>query len=63
MKIENFKQISSNFNLKFNFSHAIQEAYNNVKNSVNKNDTIIITGSFFLISDFLRFFSPNHLQK
>lgn len=63
MKIENFKHISSNFNLKFNFFHTIQEAYNNVKNSVNKNDTMIITGSFFLISDFLRFFSPNHLQK
>ena len=63
MKIEKFKQISSNFNLKFNFFHSIQEAYNNAKNSVNKNDTIIITGSFFLISDFLRFFSPNHLQK
>ena len=63
MKIENFKQISSNFNLKFNFFHTIQDAYIKTKNSVNKDDTIIITGSFFLISDFLHFFSPKHLQK
>jgi len=63
MKIENFKQISSNFNLKFNFFHRIQDAYIKTKNSVNKDDTIIITGSFFLISDFLHFFSPKHLQK
>lgn len=63
MKIENFKQISSKFNLKFNFFNKIQDAYNNSKNFVNKEDTIIITGSFFLISDFLHFFSPKHLQK
>jgi len=63
MKIENFKQISSNFNLKFNFFHTIQDAFSLTKNTVNKNDTIIITGSFFLISDFLHFFSPKHLQK
>ena len=33
------------------------------KTSVNKEDTILITGSFFIIHDFFRFFSSNHLLK
>ena len=40
---------------------AIQESFNYVQNTVNENDIILITGSFFLLSDFFEFFSDKDL--
>ena len=44
-------------------SKNISPILNKVKSTVNKEDTILITGSFFLISDFFTFFHPNYLQN
>lgn len=49
-----------NFHFKDFFS-SINEIYPRLKNSVNENDTILITGSFFLIHDFFSFFSKKNL--
>lgn len=40
-----------------NYFPSIKDAYNIILQSVNTEDTILITGSFFLISDFFKFFS------
>ena len=41
----------------------IQEAFTEVQTSVNENDMLLITGSFFLLSDFFAFFSEKDLLK
>jgi dihydrofolate synthase/folylpolyglutamate synthase len=41
----------------------IHEAFIEVQTSVNENDMLLITGSFFLLSDFFAFFSEKDLLK
>ncbi len=41
----------------------ISSIFTKIKNSINEEDTILITGSFFLISDFFSFFHSNNLQE
>ena len=45
------------------FFDSLEQTTQQVKPIVNKEDTLLITGSFFLISDFLKLFSINRLQK
>ncbi len=40
----------------FEVRHDVKEAYNLAKSISSKNDLILITGSFFLVSDFLKIF-------
>lgn len=49
--------------LNSHFFENLEEALYSAKTSVNKEDTLLIVGSFFLISDFLKLFSTNFLQK
>ena len=63
LKIADINQ-NSNFNKLFKEkSENISPLLNKLKSTVNKEDTILITGSFFLISDFFTFFHPKHLQN
>jgi len=55
--LELFKKTVTNKYLIKNYFHSIKEAYEHLFQAVNKEDTILITGSFFLISDFFKFFS------
>lgn len=48
---------SRNTNLNILFFDSIIEVLKQTKSSVNKEDTLLITGSFFLISDYINFFS------
>ena len=54
---------SRNNNLNIEFFDSFEKAFNHTKHIVNKEDTLLITGSFFLISDFIKLFSLNHLQN
>ncbi len=54
---------SKNTNLNILFFDSLEQTIQQVKPIVNKEDTLLITGSFFLISDFFKLFSLNHLQK
>ncbi len=49
--------------LKKYFFDSLEETLKLTQKTVNKEDTILITGSFFLITDFIKIFPPNHLQK
>lgn len=51
-KLENLKQISHQLQLQTQFFTHVKEAYSAAQHAANKKDTILITGSFFLISDF-----------
>lgn len=51
-KLENLKQISHQLQLQAQFFTHVKEAYSAAQHAANKKDTILITGSFFLISDF-----------
>jgi len=42
---------------------SIKEAFTHCKSRVNRNDTILVTGSFFLLSDFFHFFKQNPLSE
>jgi dihydrofolate synthase/folylpolyglutamate synthase len=50
------KTVNNKYPIK-NYFPSIKEAYEHLFQAVNKEDTILITGSFFLISDFFKFFS------
>ena len=52
---------SRNTHLNILFFDSLEETFNHLKPIVNKEDTLLITGSFFLISDFIKLFSLNHL--
>jgi dihydrofolate synthase/folylpolyglutamate synthase len=52
---------SRNTQLNILFFDSLEETFNHLKPIVNKEDTLLITGSFFLISDFIKLFSLNHL--
>ena len=52
---------SRNTDLNILFFDSLAETFNHIKPIVNKEDTLLITGSFFLISDFIKLFSLNHL--
>jgi dihydrofolate synthase/folylpolyglutamate synthase len=52
---------SRNTHLNILFFDSLEETFNHTKPIVNKEDTLLITGSFFLISDFIKLFSLNHL--
>ena len=52
---------SRNTQLNILFFDSLEETFNHIKPIVNKEDTLLITGSFFLISDFIKLFSLNHL--
>jgi dihydrofolate synthase/folylpolyglutamate synthase len=52
-----------NTNLNILFFDSLEETTKYTKNIVNKEDTLLITGSFFLISDFIKLFSLKRLQK
>lgn len=62
-KITDFKKSVEKTARFSNYFTSIEEIYPKLKLSVNKEDTILITGSFFIIHDFFRFFSSNYLQK
>ena len=51
-KIEQLQVISESLNLKSNYFHQLSDALHSAQLSANKTDTILITGSFFLISDY-----------
>lgn len=51
-KLEDLKQISHQLQLQSQFFTHVKEAYTAAQHAANKKDTILITGSFFLISDF-----------
>ena len=51
-KLAKFKEISTKINQSCSFFKSIKEAYPITKNTANQDDTILIMGSFFLISDF-----------
>lgn len=52
-KIEKLETYSTKFKLKANFFENINSAYSNAQVFANENDTILIFGSFFLLSDFI----------
>lgn len=52
---------SRNTHLNILFFDSLEETFNHIKPIVNKEDTLLITGSFFLISDFMKLFLLNHL--
>ncbi len=52
---------SRNTHLNILFFDSLEETLIHTKTIVNKEDTLLITGSFFLISDFIKLFSINHL--
>lgn len=54
---------SKKSNLSVLFFDSLVETITYTKTIVNKEDTLFITGSFFLISDFIKLFSLNRLQK
>lgn len=60
---EELIQKSAKSSLDIHFFNSLEETHNFAKTIVNEEDTLLITGSFFLISDFLKLFSPNRLQK
>jgi len=62
-KIVDFKKTVEKITKFSNYYTSIEEIYPKLKESVNKEDTILITGSFFIIHDFFLFFSSNHLQE
>ena len=62
-KVNDFKKSIGNNNLFSNFFGNINEIFPKLKNSVNKEDIILILGSFFLIHDFFTFFSSKDLQE
>lgn len=47
-----FREISEKLNLSARFFTSVSDANENAQQSINKNDTLLITGSFFLLSDF-----------
>lgn len=51
-KLEDLKQIAHLLQLQAHFFTHVKEAYTAAQLTANKKDTILITGSFFLISDF-----------
>ncbi len=51
-KIANLQAISESLNLNSNYFLQLSDALNSAQLSANKTDTILITGSFFLISDY-----------
>ena len=52
---------SRNTHLNILFFDSLEDTLIHTKTTVNKEDTLLITGSFFLISDFIKLFSLNHL--
>jgi dihydrofolate synthase/folylpolyglutamate synthase len=54
---------SKNTHLNILFFDSLEDTINQTKSFVNKEDTLLITGSFFLISDFIKLFSLKRLQK
>jgi dihydrofolate synthase/folylpolyglutamate synthase len=60
--IEELKQKSTNSELSIQYFDSLSLALEKVKQTINKEDTLLITGSFFLVSDFLRLFSSKDLQ-
>jgi dihydrofolate synthase/folylpolyglutamate synthase len=53
-KIDDLKLISESLNLNSNYFHQLSDALQYAQLSVNKTDTILMTGSFFLISDYFK---------
>lgn len=51
-RIADMKAISENLNINANYFHHLSEALKLAQLSANKTDTVLITGSFFLISDY-----------
>lgn len=51
-KMETLQEKSKVFELNSNFYHSPKKALNEAKLTANENDTLLIFGSFFLISDF-----------
>ncbi len=62
-RTDDFKKTIAKNNVFSGYFTTIEEIYPKLKSSVNKEDTILILGSFFLIHDFFKFFSSKHLQK
>jgi dihydrofolate synthase/folylpolyglutamate synthase len=62
-KKSDFIQNTANNNTFLDFFGSIKEIYPKLKTTVNKEDTILVIGSFFLIQDFFSFFSSKDLQK
>jgi len=58
---QKLREKSANSTLSIHFFDSLKETLEHTKQLVNKEDTLLITGSFFLVSDFLQLFSKNHL--
>ena len=48
------KQKTQNKRVSFTVTHSLKEAYETVKSRIKKNDLLLVTGSFFVVSDFLK---------
>lgn len=60
-KIADLKKIAKELGLTADYFTKMDDAVKSAQLSANKYDTILITGSFFLISDFFNFFSRKSL--
>ncbi len=60
--LSELQQKTTKSELNIDFFKNIEESIKSVKKSINEEDTLLITGSFFLISDFLKLFSEKYLQ-
>jgi dihydrofolate synthase/folylpolyglutamate synthase len=60
---EQLIQLSAELEKKVIIFNAIDEAFSFCQKLVNKEDILLITGSFFLLSDFFEIFPKNNLQK
>jgi folylpolyglutamate synthase/dihydropteroate synthase len=48
------KQKTPNNRASFAVTHSLKEAYETVKSRIKRNDLLLVTGSFFIVSDFLK---------
>jgi dihydrofolate synthase/folylpolyglutamate synthase len=63
LKKGELEQLSKDLRKKVKIFNSIEETFLFCQNTVNKEDTLLITGSFFLLSDFFEFFPKINLQK
>lgn len=63
LTVDEFKEKSSLNSISADFFLKIDDAFLEIQKSVNKEDMVLVTGSFFLLSDFFNFFLKKSLQK
>jgi dihydrofolate synthase/folylpolyglutamate synthase len=61
LTFEQLKELNVKINQKSQIFSSVKESFNYVQNTVNENDIILITGSFFLLIYFFDFFSKKEL--